>query len=203
MQRGAEGGGEMSRIGRKPIPIPKGVSVNVDGSKIGVKGPKGSLQLELTGNVSVHVDRAAGTVLVKRGSDEREDRAKHGLYRALINNMVIGVTQGFEKRVELVGKDYNAKLQGHRLLLNIGYNSENPEVFEVPQGVTVTLAPTQSKEITEIVIQGIDKQLVGQVAASLRHLRLADPYHGKGFRYKGEKVRKLPGKQMATGAAAS
>ncbi|MCX7803575.1 MAG: 50S ribosomal protein L6 [Planctomycetota bacterium] len=193
----------MSRIGKKPIPIPKGVSVAVEGSRVVVKGPKGSLQLELTGSISADVDQGAGSVVVRRGSDEREDRAKHGLYRALINNMVVGVTQGFEKRVELVGKDYNAKLQGRKLLLNIGYNSEHPEVFEVPQGITVTLSPTQSKEITEIVVQGIDKQLVGQVAASIRQMRRADPYQGKGFRYKGEKVRKLPGKQMATGAAAS
>jgi large subunit ribosomal protein L6 len=193
----------MSRIGKKPIPIPKGVNVAVEGRKVKVKGPKGSLELEVTGAISVETDKSSNAIVVKRTSEEREDRAKHGLYRALINNMVIGVTQGFEKRLELVGKDYNAKIQGRQLLLNVGYNSEHPEVFDVPQGITVTLAPTQSKEITEIVVQGIDKQLVGQVAAAIRQTRRADPYHGKGFRYTGERVRKLPGKQMATGTAAS
>lgn len=191
----------MSRIGSKPIPVPKGVDVTIEPRKVKVKGPKGTLEQEITGAIAVEFDKPGARVLVKRASEEREDRAKHGLYRALIANMVTGVTHGFEKKLELHGKDYSVKLQGRKLLLSVGYNSQEPEVFDIPQGISIATAPTTSKEITDIVVQGIDKQLVGQVAATIRHIRTPDPYHGKGLRYKDEKVRKLPGKQLATGAA--
>lgn len=188
----------MSRIGKKPVPIPSGVEVKVDGGKVSVKGPKGALTQELTGAITVQVDGGAKEVRVLRNSDLRPDRAKHGLYRALIANMVEGVTKGYAKTLEIQGVGYRALLQGRKLQLYVGYNNKVPEIYEVPEGVTVT-CPTP----TQIDISGADKQLVGQVAASLRHIRPPDVYKGKGVRYKGEVVRKLPGKTVAaTGGAA-
>jgi large subunit ribosomal protein L6 len=185
----------MSRIGKKPVPIPADVEVGVAGSKVSVKGPKGALQLELTGAVTAEVDVPAKEVRVRCASDLRPDRAKHGLYRALLANMMLGVTKGYEKRLEIQGVGYKALLNGKRLHLFIGYNTKVPELFEIPDGVTVTCpAPTQ------IVVAGIDKQLVGQVAAEIRSIRPPDVYKGKGIRYRGEAVRKLPGKTVgATG----
>ncbi len=188
----------MSRIGKKPIPIPAGVEVKVAGSSIDVKGPKGSLSQEVTGGIKLEVDGTAKEVRVSRTSDLRTDRAKHGLYRALVANMVEGVTKGYAKTLEIQGVGYRAQLQGKRLNLFVGYNTKTPEIYQIPEGVTVT-CPTP----TEINIVGIDKQLVGQVAASIRHIRPPDVYKGKGVRYKGEVVRKLPGKTVAaTGGAA-
>ncbi|MCW8130030.1 MAG: 50S ribosomal protein L6 [Planctomycetota bacterium] len=186
----------MSRIGKKPVPIPAGVEVNVAGPVVTVKGPKGTLKQEVTGAISVEVDTQAKEIRVKRGSDLRIDRAKHGLYRALLANMMLGVTKGYEKRLEIQGVGYRAQLSGKRLQLFVGYNTKVPEIFMIPDGVTVQ-CPTQ----TEIVVTGIDKQLVGQVAASIRSVRTPDVYKGKGVRYQGEQVRKLEGKTVgATGA---
>jgi large subunit ribosomal protein L6 len=188
----------MSRIGKKPVAIPAGVEVKVNGNAVSVKGPKGTLTQVLTGAVSVEVDAAAKEVRVNRASDLRMDRAKHGLYRALIANMIEGVTTGYAKSLEIQGVGYRAALAGKKLQLFVGYNTKVPEVYMVPEGVTVTVP-----QPTEINIVGIDKQLVGQVAASIRHIRPPDVYKGKGVRYKGEVVRKLPGKTVAaTGGAA-
>ncbi|MCZ7647381.1 MAG: 50S ribosomal protein L6 [Planctomycetota bacterium] len=184
----------MSRIGKKPVPIPDGVQVSVAEGKVTIKGPKGQLALEMTGTISAKVEEKA--VQISRGNDLRMERAKHGLYRALIANMVFGVTKGYEKRLEIQGVGYRAQVSGRNVLLYVGWNTKVPQVYQIPEGITVT-CPTQ----TEMVIQGIDKQLVGQVAASLRAVRPPDAYKGKGIRYQGEYVRKLPGKTVgATGA---
>jgi large subunit ribosomal protein L6 len=182
----------MSRIGKKPVAIPAGVEVKSSGKTVSVKGPKGALDLELTGAISVEVDAATKEVRVGRDGDARMDRAKHGLYRALINNMIEGVTKGYAKSLEIQGVGYRAQLKGQRLELFVGYNTKVPEVYMIPTGVKVTV-PTP----TEINVEGIDKQLVGQVAASIRLIRTPDVYKGKGVRYKGEVVRKLPGKTVA------
>jgi large subunit ribosomal protein L6 len=184
----------MSRIGKKPVPIPTGVQVTVSESLVSIKGAKGTLQLRLTGAIRAEVD--GQEVRLSCATDLRGDRAKHGLYRALVANMMVGVTKGYEKRLQIQGVGYRALLAGKRLQLFVGYNTKVPELFSIPDGVTVT-CPTQ----TEIVITGIDKQLVGQVAAEIRSLRPPDVYQGKGIRYMGEQVRKLPGKTVgATGA---
>ena len=188
----------MSRIGKKPVVIPSGVEVKAEGNKISVKGPKGTLTQEITGAIKVEVDAGAKQVRVLRNGELREDRAKHGLYRALLANMVEGVTKGYVKDLEIQGVGYRAQLQGKRLSLFVGYNNKVPEVYNIPEGVTV-VCPTP----TTINISGADKQLVGQVAATIRQIRIPDVYKGKGIRYKGEVVRKLPGKTVAaTGATA-
>ena len=186
----------MSRIGKKPISIPAGVEVKVDGNTVSVKGPKGTLTQVLTGAVKAEVDTGTKELKFTRDSDLRTDRAKHGLYRAIVANMVEGVTKGYSKSLEIQGVGYRAELTGKRLKLFVGYNTKIPEVYNIPDGVKVTVpAPTQ------IEVEGIDKQLVGQVAASIRLVRIPDVYKGKGVRYKGEVVRKLPGKTVAaTGA---
>ncbi|HYF48142.1 MAG TPA: 50S ribosomal protein L6 [Planctomycetota bacterium] len=188
----------MSRIGKKPVAIPAGVEVKVDGNKISIKGPKGTLTQELTGGIKAEFDAAAKELRLARTSELRQDRAKHGLYRALVANMVEGVTKGYSKSLEIQGVGYRAQLKGKRLELFVGYNTKIPEVYMIPDGVTVTVPNP-----TEINVVGIDKQLVGQVAASIRLVRKPDVYKGKGVRYKGEVVRKLPGKTVAaTGGAA-
>ncbi len=186
----------MSRIGKKPVVIPAGVEVKVAGRAVSVKGPKGTLTQELQGAISVEVDDAAKEVRVLRDSELRADRAKHGLYRALIANMIEGVTKGYAKSLEIQGVGYRAQVAGKKLNLFVGYNTKIPEVYLIPDGVKVEV-PTP----TEINISGIDKQLVGQVAASIRLIRKPDVYKGKGVRYKGEVVRKLPGKTVAAAGA--
>jgi large subunit ribosomal protein L6 len=189
----------MSRIGKKPVPIPAGVEVQVAGSTVTIKGPKGTLTQAVNGAIEVQVDGAAKVVRVLRNSELRADKAKHGLYRSLIANMVEGVTKGYARSLEIQGVGYRVVPQGTRLQLFVGYNNKRPEIYDVPAGIQV-VCPSP----TEINISGIDKQLVGQVAASLRHVRPPDVYKGKGIRYKGEVVRKLPGKTVAaTGAGAA
>jgi large subunit ribosomal protein L6 len=186
----------MSRIGKKVVPIPAGVEVKFDGKAVSIKGPKGTLTQEIKGAIKVEVDNEPKQVRVVREGDLRPDRAKHGLYRALIANMIEGVTKGYAKTLEIQGVGYRAQYQKPKLQLFVGYNTKIPEIYIVPDGVTVAV-PTP----TEINISGIDKQLVGQVAASIRLIRKPDVYKGKGVRYKGEVVRKLPGKTVAaTGA---
>jgi large subunit ribosomal protein L6 len=186
----------MSRIGKQPVPIPAGVEVKVDGRKVSIKGPKGTLTQEVLGAIKLELDNDAKQLRLVRTSDERPDRAKHGLYRALIANMVEGVTKGYAKTLEIQGVGYRAQYQKPKLQLFVGYNTKIPEVYIVPDGVTVVCATP-----TEINITGIDKQLVGQVAASIRLIRKPDVYKGKGVRYKGEVVRKLPGKTVAAAGA--
>lgn len=175
----------MSRVGRKPVAIPKGVKVAVQDNKVVAEGPKGKLEFPFRKEVDVVVD---GTqVLVTRCSDERFPRALHGLTRAVINNMMIGVTQGYEKKLEVVGVGYVVSLSGDIVTMRVGFANEIKR--KVPVGLKVT-CPDQ----THIVVQGCDKQQVGQFAAELRSARKPEPYKGKGVRYQGEHIKLKPGK---------
>ena len=175
----------MSRIGNKPVPIASGVTVSLDGRNVNVEGPKGKLSLEHRPEVSVAVDQ--GQVTVTRHSDERTSRELHGLTRSLINNMVEGVTNGYERKLEIVGVGYLAAVKGDELQLRVGFANELHR--KIPEGLTVT-CPDQ----THVVIQGCDKQKVNQFAAEIRALRKPEPYKGKGIRYDGEQVKIKPGK---------
>ncbi len=176
----------MSRIGRAPIPLPSGVDVQVAEGHVTVKGPKGTLERDLPQDITLRHDD--GVLLVERPDDERHHRALHGLTRSLVNNMVLGVTQGFQRDLEIVGVGYRATAQGDRRLdLALGYS--HPVVVEAPEGITFEVpAPTR------ITVRGIDKEAVGQVAANIRKLRKPEPYKGKGIRYAGEVVRRKAGK---------
>ncbi len=179
----------MSRIGRKPVAVPAGVKIAVDGRVVSAEGPKGKLQWEFRPEISVEHDTAAKSLTVSRQSDERLARALHGLTRAVLQNMMVGVTQGYEKRLELVGVGYIAALQGQTLQLRVGLANELQ--VPIPAGLKVACPDQQ-----HVVIQGIDKQLVGQFAAEVRALRKPEPYKGKGIRYLGEQVRRKQGKAM-------
>src|SRR6266568_1525186 len=176
----------MSRVGRSPITVPSGVEVSVGGREISVKGPKGSLERTLPPDITVRQDGAA--LLVERPDDEREHRALHGLTRSLVNNMVVGVTDGFSKDLEIVGVGYRATAQGpNRLELALGFS--HPVVVNAPDGVTFEVpAPTR------ITVRGADKEAVGQVDADIRKVRKPEPYKGKGVRYAGEVVQRKAGK---------
>lgn len=175
----------MSRIGRKPIVVPAGVEVKVDGSTVTVKGPKGTLSGTYNSNMGIALE--GNEVIVTRPNDERENRALHGLTRTLIANMVEGVNVGFTKALEIVGIGYRATMQGKDLVLSVGYSHQ--VTMTPPEGLTVTCpAPNQ------IVVTGTDKQMVGQFAAEVRGVRPPEPYKGKGIRYKGEYVRHKEGK---------
>ncbi len=178
----------MSRIGKKPIEIPKGVEVAIDGSRVRVKGPKGELTQEFRSELSIRQED--GQVVVERPNETASVRALHGLTRALLANMVEGVTSGFRKGLELVGVGYRAEKKGKSLVLTVGYS--HPVEIPEPTGITFsTPAPTQ------IVVEGIDKQQVGQLAAEIRSVRPPEPYKGKGIRYQGEQVRRKAGKTGA------
>ncbi len=178
----------MSRIGKKPIAIPKGVQVAVNGGRVEVQGPKGKLGLTVHELCSVQV--TDGKIVVSRGADHRTAKALHGLTRALVANMVRGVTEGFEKKLEIVGIGYRAQLAGRSLTFNLGYS--HPIVFPLPEGVQAEV-----DKQTSITLRGVDKHLVGQTAAQIRSLRRPDPYKGKGVRYVDEVVRKKVGKAGA------
>ncbi|MGA1846811.1 50S ribosomal protein L6 [Deferribacter abyssi] len=175
----------MSRIGKKPISIPKGVVVKVENNKIIVEGPKGKLERDL--HPKINVELTDKEIIVKRHDDSKESRAFHGLYRSLINNMVEGVSKGFEKRLEIVGIGYRATLKGKALDLSLGFS--HPVVVEPPEGIEFVVENQQ-----KIVVKGIDKQLVGQVAANIRKIRKPEPYKGKGIRYEGEHILRKAGK---------
>jgi large subunit ribosomal protein L6 len=176
----------MSRIGKAPIPVPGGVEINVDGRTIAVKGPKGSLTLKLPGDITVRQD--GDVLLVERPDDERESRAFHGLTRALVNNMVVGVTEGYRKQLEIIGVGYRATPKGPSTIeLALGFS--HPVVVEAPEGVTFEVP-----QPTKIDVVGIDKEAVGQVAADIRSIRKPEPYKGKGVRYVGERVIRKAGK---------
>jgi large subunit ribosomal protein L6 len=176
----------MSRIGNSPITVPSGVDVNINGSSVVVKGPKGSLSRELIGGISLRQED--GQIIVERPNDERDSRSLHGLSRALVNNMVVGVTEGFVKELEIVGVGYRAELKGPSALrLNLGFS--HPVDVEAPEGVSFEV-PAQ----TRIIVKGIDKEAVGQVAANIRSIRKPEPYKGKGVRYLGEKILRKAGK---------
>jgi len=176
----------MSRIGRLPIPVPAGVEVDIDGPAVSVKGPKGSLSHVVVEPITVSKE-ADGTLSVTRPDDERDSRARHGLTRTLVNNMVVGVTTGYVKPMEIVGVGYRVAAEGKDLVFSLGYS--HPVPVKAPEGITfVVETPVWFR------VEGIDKQLVGEVAANIRKLRRPDPYKGKGVRYAGEVVRRKVGK---------
>ena len=176
----------MSRIGKAPIEVPGGVDVTISGNSVTVKGPKGSLTRTLPGEISVRQD--GPTLLVERPNDERRNRALHGLSRTLVNNMVLGVTAGFRKELEIVGVGYRAEAQGPSALkLALGFS--HPVVVDAPAGVTFEVANP-----TNVAVIGIDKELVGQVAAKIRSIRKPEPYRGKGVRDRGERLLRKAGK---------
>jgi len=179
----------MSRIGRKPVPVPDAVSVEIGQGDIAVKGPKGELRQTLSPEMKI--EQEDGNVTVSRPTNRGEHRALHGLTRSLIANMVEGVTDGFEKRLEIQGVGYRAALKGKKLELALGYS--HPVAIDAPEGIDFEVP-----QPTEIVIKGIDKQLVGQVAADIRKRRPPEPYKGKGIRYVGEVVQKKQGKSFGT-----
>lgn len=178
----------MSRIGKKPVPLPPGVSVEIDGTTVRVKGPKGELSQEFRPEVGFRVED--GMLLVERRGDSKTERALHGLSRALAANMVAGVAEGFRKTLEIVGVGYRAEKRGNTLVLNVGYS--HPVEYPEPEGITIT-----TPNATTVVVEGIDKQRVGQVAAEIRSVRRPEPYKGKGIRYQGEHVRRKAGKAGA------
>ena len=176
----------MSRIGRLPVPVPSGVEVTIDGQDVTVKGPKGSLDLTVPAPITV-AKGEDGSVEVTRPNDERDARARHGLTRSLINNMVVGVTDGYTKKLEIHGTGYRVTAKGSDLEFALGYS--HPILIEAPEGVSFAVDGN-----TKFSIEGIDKQQVGQIAANIRRLRKDDPYKGKGIRYEGEQVRRKVGK---------
>ena len=178
----------MSRIGRAPINLASGVEVKVNNSIVTVKGPKGQLEFPISPRLSVKVED--GVLTVERPSDHRDDRAQHGLARSLINNAVIGVSQGYTRNLEIRGVGYRASAKNNVVDLSLGFS--HPVSVAAPEGVTI-----ETPEQTKIVITGIDKQVVGQVAANIRAKRPPDSYHGKGVRYEGEHIRLKPGKAAA------
>ena len=178
----------MSRIGRTPVTVPSGVNINVNDDNVVVKGPKGELTVPVNRRLEVNVEN--DEVNVTRPSDNREDRAQHGLARSLINNAVTGVTDGFTRNLEIRGVGYRAQMRGQAIELNLGFSHQ--VLIDAPEGITIS-TPDQ----THITISGIDKQLVGQVAANIRAIRPPDSYHGKGVRYEGEQVRLKAGKTAA------
>ncbi len=175
----------MSRIGRLPITLPAGVEVKLEGREVSVKGPKGELSRTLAEGITV--DQEEGTITVSRPNDERESRSLHGLTRTLINNMVIGVTEGYSKKLEIVGTGYRVLPKGDDLEFALGYS--HPVPVKAPTGITF-----QVDGATKLSVIGIDKQQVGEVAANIRKLRKPDPYKGKGVRYEGEQIRRKAGK---------
>jgi large subunit ribosomal protein L6 len=179
----------MSRIGNNPIPVPDAVDVKIDGTRITVEGPKGSLERVVDSRISV--DQEGATLVLRRADDEGDTRARHGLTRALLNNMVVGVSEGYRKDLQMVGVGYRANLQGSRLELQVGFS--HPIVIEAPDGIDFEVP-----EPTRIGVSGIDKELVGQVAANIRKVRPPEPYKGKGIRYVGEQVRRKAGKAGVT-----
>jgi large subunit ribosomal protein L6 len=177
----------MSRIGRMPILVPSGVEVSIDGSEVTVKGPKGTLSHSVVSPITVS-KTDDGTIAVTRPDDERDSRSRHGLTRTLVNNMVVGVTEGYEKKLEIQGVGYRVLSKGPtQLEFQLGYS--HPITFNAPDGITFTV-----ENPTHLGVVGIDKQLVGEVAANIRKLRKPEPYKGKGVRYSGEYVRRKVGK---------
>jgi large subunit ribosomal protein L6 len=183
----------MSRVGRKPIAIPKDVKVNVSGHTVSVQGPKGKLETPVPPGIGFEVK---GTELVcTRTNDERQLRAFHGLARALAQNAIKGVTEGFSKELDIVGVGYKAQVEGQKVVFSLGYS--HPVEFRIPEGIKIAV-----DKQTHVVVSGIDRQKVGQVAAEIRGLRRPDPYKQKGIRYVGEVLKKKAGKAGATGAGA-
>ncbi len=185
----------MSRVGKLPITLPKGVVVSIEpGNAVTVKGPRGTLARQFPTNIAINVDE--GTVTVQRHSDNRFHRATHGLVRALVNNMVVGVSNGFKKELDVIGVGYRAELAGKNLMLYVGYS--HPVEFEPPTGIAFAVALTPEKN-SRVTIQGADKEVVGETAARIRRIRPPEPYKGKGIRYVNEVVRIKAGKAGKVG----
>src|SRR5215213_5012991 len=176
----------MSRIGKKPIPVPDGVTVDIAPGQVSVKGPKGELSQDL--NPDMKITESEGVLTVERPTNRGEHRALHGLTRSLIANMVVGVTDGYEKRLEIQGVGYRARLQGKALELSVGYS--HPISITAPDGIEFEVP-----QPTQVIVRGIDKQMVGEIAARIRRTRPPEPYKGKGIRYEGEYVRRKVGKR--------
>jgi len=176
----------MSRVGKKPVPIPAGVTANIDGQTVKVKGPKGALQVVLHGDVSAKLE--GGSVRVDPRNDSQQARAMWGTYRALVAKVIEGVTKGYERKLEITGVGYRAALQGKTLQLQLGYAHDI--AYPIPEGITIVLPKP-----TEVVISGIDAQKVGQVAAEIRAFRKPEPYKGKGVKYSGEFIFRKEGKK--------
>ena len=197
----------MSRIGNKPVPVPPAVKVDLTGRQVKVSGPKGDLSWAVPAPIDVALD--GGQVVVRRPDDVPRNRALHGLSRALIANMVKGVAEGYEKKLEIYGTGYGCKVQGRELHLNIGFmgrglNRPAQFAFEIPEGLEVDIQVPAARGNTEparFTVRGADKQQVGQFAAEIRKLRRPEPYLGKGIRYAGERIRRRAGKVFAGGAA--
>ena len=176
----------MSRIGKQPVPVPSGVDVTIDGRNVSVKGPKGTLTLDVAEPITVDRDDT-GAILVTRPDDERRSRSLHGLSRTLVANLVTGVTEGYTTKMEIFGVGYRVALKGNTLEFALGYS--HPVIIEAPEGITFAVETP-----TKFSITGIDKQQVGQISANIRRLRRPDPYKGKGVRYEGEQIRRKVGK---------
>jgi len=194
----------MSRIGQMPIPVPGGVQITQDGSVLTVKGPKGTLSREL--HPAISIKQADGQIVCERPSDSKQHRSLHGLVRTLVNNMVVGVTQGYEKRMEILGVGYRAELQGKVVSLQVGLS--HPAVIEPMDGVEFEvgvdtkagfIVSGQAARMPFVILRGIDKEVLGQQAANIRGIKPCEPYKGKGIRYAGEHVRRKAGKQGKAG----
>ena len=176
----------MSRIGQSPIPLPEGVNIDINGTLVKVSGKKGTL--EFNAHENMEVLNSDGNVIIKRTADSREQKSLHGTTRQMVNNMVLGVSEGFAKELQIIGVGYQAQVQGQRLQLQLGFSHDI--FFDMPDGITITA------NRTEVKVEGIDKQLVGAVAAKIRSFRPPEPYKGKGIRYKDEYVRSKQGKTV-------
>lgn len=176
----------MSRVGKLPIPIPQGVSININKNAVAVKGPKGELKRDFPPEIDIKQED--GEIVITRNSDHRTHRAKHGLARALLNNMVVGVSTGFKRELYIEGVGYRAAVEGKKLVLNVGYS--HPVYFDPPEGISFEV----DKSGRQLVVNGIDKEVVGEIAARIRRQRPPEPYKGKGVRYVGERIRRKAGK---------
>ena len=191
----------MSRVGKIPIEVPAGVEVKLNGNTLSVKGPKGELKETFDSRINIAVEK--DLITVTRSSDEKEVRALHGLTRALAANMIIGVNEGYEKVLQLIGIGFSSALKGKNIIFNLGFSHQ--VLFEAPEGIEFEIQKPEQQEKAQfraiqsrIFVRGISKQLVGQVAANIRELKPPEPYKGKGIRLQGEYVRKKAGKQVAT-----
>jgi len=180
----------VSRVGRLPIEVPAGVEVTIDGSYVKVKGPKGEMEFTFSRDMAIKKDD--GSIVVERPTDQPMHRALHGTTRSVINNMVVGVSKGFQRVLEIEGVGYRAELSGKNLVVNVGYS--HPVIVEPPEGISFEV----DMKVRQIKVLGYDKQAVGQVAADIRKIRPPEPYKGKGIRYQGEYVRRKPGKAGKT-----
>jgi len=180
----------VSRVGRLPIDVPAGVDVNIDGSYVKVKGPKGEMEFTFTPEIVIRKEE--GRILVGRPTDQPMHRALHGTTRAVLNNMIVGVSTGFERVLEIEGVGYRAEMDGKNLIVNVGFS--HPVVVEPPEGISFDV----DMRVRQIKISGYDKQVVGQIASEIRRLRPPEPYKGKGIRYQGEYVRRKAGKAGKT-----